>query len=243
MFKYTHDVLEAAEGRWPASPDHTQARRPDQPKSIRVFENPFLEAISKSHWSTPGIWFGPFVVWALVAWPGRIGLGATLGYFGLGWLLFSLFEYSLHRIVFHGFIRIAHDQPSRFRAFMTHGYHHEFPDDPLRLVMPPMISWPLAVLFAAAYYGVFGAASFFPVLAGTMAGYVAYDWIHYYTHHGRPRGGVGKWLRAYHMRHHYQDPDAYMGISSPLWDLVFGTYRSPLGKKSATLAPADRRAA
>jgi len=161
-------------------------------------------------------------------------VGATLGYFALGWLVFSLFEYFLHRTVFHGLMRIAHDPASRFRAFMAHGYHHEFPDDQWRLVMPPMISWPLAIGFAGFYYFAFGAANFFPVLTGTMAGYIAYDWIHYYTHHFRPRAGPGKWLRAYHMRHHYEDGNAYFGISSPLWDLVFGTFRSPLSRRPAT---------
>ncbi len=57
-----------------------------------------------------------------------------------------------------------------------------------------------------------------------MTGYLAYDWTHYYTHHFRPRRGLGKWLRTYHLRHHYHDPNAYFGISSPLWDLLFGTF-------------------
>jgi hypothetical protein len=73
IFQYTRDIHEAAEGRWPASPDHSQARRAYQPKSIRVFDNEVLELFSKSHWVTPGIWFGPFIVYAL-GWPGSSGI-------------------------------------------------------------------------------------------------------------------------------------------------------------------------
>jgi sterol desaturase/sphingolipid hydroxylase (fatty acid hydroxylase superfamily) len=230
MIHYTADCLESAEGRWPAE-DHSQPPRADRPVSIRVFQNATLEWISRAHPITPIIWYGPFIVWSWV--DGILGRGfvGTLELFLGGMLFFTLFEYGLHRLVFHGLLRAAHDGPSRFRAFMAHGYHHEFPNDKMRLVMPPMISWPLAVVFTLAYFFIIGRASFFPVLTGTMTGYIAYDWVHYYTHHFHPRGGVGKWMRVYHLRHHYQDPNAHYGVSSPLWDVVFGTFRSPLEKK------------
>jgi len=101
--------------------------------------------------------------------------------------------------------------------------------------MPPMISWPLAVLFAALYYALLGPAHYFPMLAGTMAGYIAYDWVHYYTHHFHPTWRIGKWMRAYHLRHHFQDGDKFYGISTPVWDIVFGTFRSPLPVKKEDL--------
>jgi sterol desaturase/sphingolipid hydroxylase (fatty acid hydroxylase superfamily) len=200
--------------------------------------------MSRAHPVTPGVWFGPFIVWALVTTPARIarmpgGTGhldtiarTTPLLFIAGVVVFSLFEYALHRLAFHGLMRWAvKDARVRFAAFMAHGYHHEFPDDRSRLVMPPMISWPLAALFAGLYLGLLGPERGLPMLAGTMTGYIAYDWIHYYTHHFRPRSRLGKWLRAYHLRHHHQDPNAFFGISSPLWDLAFGTYRSPLAKR------------
>jgi sterol desaturase/sphingolipid hydroxylase (fatty acid hydroxylase superfamily) len=237
MIRYTDDCLESAEGRWPAE-DHSQPPRSDRPLTIRVFQNPVLEWISRAHPITPIIWYGPFIAWSWV--DGILGRGflRTLELFLGGVLFFTLFEYVLHRVVFHGLLRIAHDKPSRFRAFMAHGYHHEFPNDKMRLVMPPMISWPLAVVFSVAYYFILGRASFFPVLTGTMTGYIAYDWVHYYTHHFHPRGGIGKWMRVYHLRHHYQDPNAHYGVSSPLWDVALGTFRSPLEKKRSDVGAA-----
>jgi sterol desaturase/sphingolipid hydroxylase (fatty acid hydroxylase superfamily) len=225
MIRYTRECLDAVNGHWvtgrPASRGRARAR------TIRVFQNPLLEITSRAHPITPGVWFGPFIAYAWVTAPGAVGWAATAGLFAAGMLGFSLFEYGLHRFVFHGLMRLAERDPRyRFAAFMAHGYHHEFPDDPSRLVMPPMISWPLAALFALVYASLLGARLSVPLLGGTMAGYLGYDWIHYYTHHFRPRTRLGKWMRAYHLRHHYQDPNAFFGISSPLWDVVFGTFRS-----------------
>jgi dihydroceramide fatty acyl 2-hydroxylase len=238
MIRYTSDCLESAEGRWPAE-DHTQPPRKDRPLSIRVFQNTLLEVTSRAHVITPAIWFGPFIVWSWV--DGILGRGfaRTLWLFLGGMLFFTLFEYLLHRFVFHGLLRVAHDKPSRFRAFMAHGYHHEFPNDKMRLVMPPMISWPLAVVFTVGYWLVLGKASFFPALTGTMTGYIAYDWVHYYTHHFHPRGGIGKWMRVYHLRHHHQDPNAHYGVSSPLWDVVLGTTRSRPEKHGGNVGEAQ----
>ncbi len=231
MIRYTPECLAAADGHWLTGQPETP-RRKDQPKSIRIFQSSFLEFFSRSHPSTPGIWYGPFVLAAWVIVPPRLGLLTTTMLFLVGMLTFSLFEYALHRVVFHGLMRLADRDPRyRFMAFMAHGYHHEFPNDRSRLVMPPMISWPLGLMFAVVYYAAFGPARFFPVLAGTMVGYIAYDWVHYYTHHFHPTWRLGKWVRAYHLRHHFQDHDAFFGISSPLWDLVFGTFRSPLPVK------------
>jgi sterol desaturase/sphingolipid hydroxylase (fatty acid hydroxylase superfamily) len=234
MIRFTSACHEAASGHW-LTGKAARRRRSDRPQTIRVFENSFLELLSRSHPATPGVWFGPFIVWAWATTPARIGGSATLLLFVAGILAFSLFEYALHRVVFHGLMRWALAEPSaervRFAAFMAHGYHHEFPDDRSRLVMPPMISWPLAAVFAGLYFALLGGERCLPMLAGTMTGYIAYDWIHYYTHHFRPRSRLGKWMRAYHLRHHHQDPNAFFGISSPLWDLAFGTFRSPLGQR------------
>ena len=61
--------------------------------------------------------------------------------------------------------------------------------------------------------------------AGALAGYVCYDMIHYATHHFAMRDGVWKFLKRYHMMHHFKTPEQGFGVSSPLWDLLFGTLR------------------
>jgi sterol desaturase/sphingolipid hydroxylase (fatty acid hydroxylase superfamily) len=62
-----------------------------------------------------------------------------------------------------------------------------------------------------------------PVFSGLIAGYLTYDMLHYATHHIPMRGRYGKFLRKYHMLHHFKTPDQRFGVSSPLWDRVFGT--------------------
>jgi sterol desaturase/sphingolipid hydroxylase (fatty acid hydroxylase superfamily) len=236
MIRYTDACLETAEkGAW-LGDQPEKPRRSGRPVTIRVFQNGFLEMMSRSHPITPGVWFGPFIVWAWVSSPATLGLQRTALLFAVGAVVFTAFEYCLHRFVFHGLIKAAERNPARrFTAFMAHGYHHEFPNDRYRLVMPPMISWPLAVMFAVIYWLAFGRAGCLPPLAGTMAAYIAYDWVHYYTHHFRPTTRLGKWYRAYHLRHHYQDHDKFFGISTPLWDLTLGTYKSPRPVKRESL--------
>lgn len=235
MIRYTDECLETAHhGAW-LGDQPEKPRRSGRPQTIRVFKNGLLELTSRAHPITPGVWFGPFIVWAWVSSPAVLGWARTAALFAAGAAVFTLFEYGLHRVVFHGLIRAAERDPKwRFMAFMAHGYHHEFPNDKSRLVMPPMISWPLAVMFAAVYWLLLGGAQCLPMLAGTMAGYIAYDWVHYYTHHFHPTTRLGKWVRTYHLRHHFQDHNAFFGISSPLWDLAFGTYRSPLPRRLET---------
>ena len=96
----------------------------------------------------------------------------------------------------------------------------------LRLVMPPLISWPFAALFALLLWST-GWTGWGTMLAGLFIGYVAYDWIHYYTHHGKPKGPIGKFMRRYHMEHHFKDQTTHHGLSSPLWDLLLGTFTKP----------------
>jgi dihydroceramide fatty acyl 2-hydroxylase len=144
----------------------------------------------------------------------------VLGYMIVGYLVWTLTEYWLHRVVFHF-------EPERGVGaqlhWMIHGVHHDHPNDPMRLVMPPSASIPLGVLFAALFQLVlpFGAAC--GVSAGFFAGYLAYDMTHYYVHHVTPRGPIGRKLRELHMRHHFQDDTAGFGVSAPWWDHVFGT--------------------
>jgi len=96
----------------------------------------------------------------------------------------------------------------------------------MRLVAPLILSAPLAVIIAVVYVLLLGRYFGTVLFAGTLLGYLAYDWVHYYTHHFRPTTRLGKYLRRYHMEHHYKDSESHYGISSPLWDWVFGTATS-----------------
>jgi sterol desaturase/sphingolipid hydroxylase (fatty acid hydroxylase superfamily) len=193
-------------------------------EGIRVFKADWFERIfATAHPIVPGVFWGPIIAgctYATVT-DSRFKLGSAVSHFVLGFLLWTLLEYLLHRFVFHLVPDGTFD--SKLKQFMVHGYHHEFPNDRLRVVAPLLLSLPIAGVILCVYLLLFGRYDFWMCFAGTAAGYIAYDWTHYYTHHFRPTTRLGKFLRRYHMEHHYRDSESHFGISSPLWDWVFGT--------------------
>ncbi len=199
-----------------------------------MFESRALDFCSRVHPAVPVFVFGPVCV-AMALWGlSQVSLLAMVGLAVAGYAMWTLFEYWLHRIVFHF-------EPTRGLGarlhWIIHGIHHEHPNDPLRLVMPPAVSVPLGAVVFAALYLVFG-ERYAPGLAvGFFAGYLVYDMLHYYLHHFAPRGRLGRMLRERHMRHHFQDDTRGFGISAPYWDEVFGT--SP--RSRAAQRTADQR--
>ncbi|MGH7933019.1 MAG: sterol desaturase family protein [Candidatus Binataceae bacterium] len=58
---------------------------------------------------------------------------------------------------------------------------------------------------------------------GMVAGFAAYEALHYRIHFARPRNRVERWLRMHHLVHHYRAPSACFGVTSAMWDLIFAT--------------------
>jgi dihydroceramide fatty acyl 2-hydroxylase len=201
--------------------ERTETSRTDVLRaSPPMFESRLLDFCSRVHPAVPVLIFGPGIA-VLAAWSlSGVSLAATLGLALGGYALWTLFEYWLHRIVFH----FEPDRGIGARLhWIIHGVHHEHPNDPLRLVMPPAVSVPLGAVVFGVLYLAFG-SSYAPGLgAGFFAGYLAYDMIHYYVHHFTPRGRLSRALRERHMRHHFQDDTKGFGISAPYWDEVFRT--------------------
>ncbi len=198
--------------------------------SPRMFESDLLDRLSRVHPAVPPIMFVPVIVALFV--DGLVqGSGALTPVWVLGGYLFwTLTEYWLHRIVFH--FEPENGIGARVH-WIIHGVHHDHPNDPLRLVMPPAVSIPLAAIFVLIFYLVLGTPAFLPFGAGFLTGYLVYDMIHYYVHHHRPKTALGRRLRELHMRHHFQNHDLAYGVSSPFWDRVFGTAATQSGKRSS----------
>jgi dihydroceramide fatty acyl 2-hydroxylase len=185
-----------------------------------MFDSRLLDALSRVHPAVPAVIFVPAIV-ALTAWGlSSMSVPVAVALSGGGYALWTLFEYWLHRVVFHF---EPEDGLGARMHWIIHGVHHDHPNDPLRLVMPPAVSVPLGAVVFGVLYLIFG-ARYAPALgAGFFTGYLVYDMIHYYLHHFRPRGRLGRMLRERHMRHHFQDETRGFGISAPYWDEVFGT--------------------
>jgi sterol desaturase/sphingolipid hydroxylase (fatty acid hydroxylase superfamily) len=196
---------------------------------IRLFKSDFLEFFTHIHPAViVAIWV-PVMAYFLVRAMAERAVGASPAYIPVGFLLgmfvWTFNEYIVHRFVFHYEPRGAWQEKI---VFLFHGVHHAQPQLKTRLVMPPLVSVPLAFLFYGIFSllvgGLIGAPQWVnPMFSGFVAGYLIYDLTHYATHHWPMRWGFLKFLKRYHMQHHYKTPDQRFGVSSPLWDVVFGT--------------------
>lgn len=137
----------------------------------------------------------------------------------VGW---TLTEYLLHRFVFHF---EASSPWGKRLTFLIHGVHHDHPNEADRLVAPPLMSVTLAIpIFGGLAYLLPNSIAL-AFLPGMMAGYLYYEYVHYSVHHRPARNRWERFLREYHLRHHHEHTPTRYGVSNPLWDWVFGTYR------------------
>ncbi len=175
-------------------------------------------------WHVVVVWV-PVLAWFLAGalrdpalGPGGVAAGVLSGL-----AFWTLLEYVLHRWVFH----FEPDPASPLRrdlSFLIHGVHHDWPWDADRLVMPPVAAVVLAVAVGLPMRALLGTSWFPPAFAGLLAGYLWYDLTHYATHHLRPRTALGEMQRRNHMLHHFKAPHQLYGVTTPLWDFVFGTW-------------------
>ena len=187
----------------------------------RLFKSQYLEMFTKTH---------PLVIWGIYI-PIIGGLlyyaGETLGFPALriiltflgGMAFWTLFEYLMHRFVFHF---VAESERAKKFVYVLHGNHHEYPRDRERLFMPPVPSLILASAIFAIMYLLMGwnVAMFFP---GFVLGYLMYGTMHYAIHAWNPPYKWMKPLWRNHHLHHYKNDHNGFGVSSTLWDHVFGT--------------------
>jgi sterol desaturase/sphingolipid hydroxylase (fatty acid hydroxylase superfamily) len=199
----------------------TTTSKPDE--SIRLFRNDFLESLTHVHPIVPLLFWSPVAAWLLWrslsvhALPvGGIALSAV---FGL--LVWTLSEYFLHRVVFH---YQAKSRLGKYLVYMFHGVHHDAPRDKTRLVMPPAGAVIVMCILWLVFSLVVPAPWIEPFVAFFIIGYLIYDYIHYATHHFPMKNRALHFLKVYHLQHHYGEKGLRYGVSSPLWDLLFGTY-------------------
>src|SRR5215210_6352986 len=208
-------------GRDVAATDDRRLARGDLLRaSPRMFESGVLDRLSRVHHLVPLLVFLPAIGVLTGLALKRELPGAVAAWAAGGWLFWTLTEYWIHRVVFH------FEPQEGWRArlhWIVHGVHHDHPNDPLRLVMPPSVSVPLAAGFVALFVLVLGTPSAWLFGAGFLCGYLIYDMTHYHLHHHKPRTRLGRLMRELHMRHHFQDDTRGFGVSAPFWDHAFGT--------------------
>jgi len=198
----------------------------------RLFRNRYLERLTKTHPLVIWGMYAPLIVFMLYHSHTRAGYAwwAVTVYFAAGTFFWTLFEYLMHRFVFH----FVSGRPRARRViYVLHGNHHEFPRDKERLFMPPVPSLVLAGFIFFAQYLVLGrpAFAFFP---GFLLGYLCYGSMHYAIHAWNPPFAWMKPLWRNHHLHHYKHAERGFGVSTSFWDRVFGTmFEDALPPKSS----------
>jgi sterol desaturase/sphingolipid hydroxylase (fatty acid hydroxylase superfamily) len=191
-------------------------------ETVRMFDNGFMEACSRVHPAVPLIIYIPVIGYFLFRAIEISKIGPMNIFYSiiLGIVVWTFTEYSLHRFIFH------YQPKSSFGEkihFIFHGVHHDYPSDSRRLVMPPSVSVPLALLFYFLFQSILGKNYVSPFFVGFLTGYLFYDMTHYAVHHFNIHNKFWLVLKKHHMRHHYQNAEKGFGVSSPMWDYIVGT--------------------
>ena len=187
----------------------------------RLFKSDYLEMLTKTH---------PLVIWGMylpvigyMLYYANAGLEFSIARVLLtflgGMLFWTFFEYIAHRFIFH---LISEKESLQKFAYTLHGNHHHYPRDKQRLFMPPVPSIILASSIFGLTYLIMGnnTFSFFP---GFILGYLLYGTMHYAIHAWNPPFKWMKGLWRNHHLHHYKNEHNGFGVSSTIWDHVFGT--------------------
>lgn len=239
---------------WKAGEKYEEwVHKPTMRKSFRMFHNEFVETFASTPWYVVPLFWGPIIAlmartsmvgYGDVSTPpvletnssvyvdntnmsvprGPLNESEFFIHFIIGLVYWTFMEYIMHRHLFHTPIK-GNNWALITAHFLLHGQHHKFPMDKGRLVFPIV---PASIIAISVYWGTLRMVlSPLPALAihsGFISGYVAYDMTHYYTHFGSPTFGYLAKLKKSHMKHHFKDIKHGYGISSEIWDHVFGTH-------------------
>jgi sterol desaturase/sphingolipid hydroxylase (fatty acid hydroxylase superfamily) len=138
----------------------------------------------------------------------------------LGCFTWSFLEYCIHRW-------LGHDKRYRGNIFdREHTRHHVEGDyfatwwkkAVAAVAFLALASGP-AVLIVDPFVGVAWAV-------GLVGAYLFYELLHRRLHVHRGFFGYGRWARRHHFYHHFVDARANFGVTTPLWDHVFGTHQT-----------------
>ena len=197
---------------------------------VRLFKSDWMEeTLTKMPpWIVPVLYVPAMLHCCVQSIGPTFGPGMLLwwAFFIAGLATWAHIEYALHRFVFHWatknyWLNTLH--------FLLHGIHHLSPNDPERLVFPPVLAIPITLVIANSVRAYVGWSHGNAMVAGGIFGYMNYDMTHWFIHHRKPTSWLYSWLKRCHTHHHYRNHDVNFGISpaAKVLDFVFGTHVSP----------------
>ena len=146
---------------------------------------------------------------------------SVLAAFLLGAITWTFLEYVIHRWLGHD----VRTRPNPFAA--EHVRHHSQGDyfaPAWKKGLSALVAVALLIGPSVALAGAVVGSSF---ALGFVSMYIAYEVLHRRDHTHPGRGSYMRFLRRHHFYHHFTDPSCNHGVTSPVWDWVFGTLRAP----------------
>jgi fatty acid hydroxylase family protein len=143
----------------------------------------------------------------------------------IGAFVFFCSEYTTHRFLLH-----APPQQNAFLLGLQHRLHYDHhvkPGELGLLFLPLWFAVPVTLLTTAIYWGVTrNVALTGALLLGSVLGLLYYEWVHYVAHIPFvPRTPLGRYVKKYHLWHHYKNETLWFGVTNPSMDFAWRTYR------------------
>jgi len=140
-----------------------------------------------------------------------------------GLFAFTMIEYGMHRVLLH------HVAPLR----AMHARHHAHPaaliGTPTWVTVTLVMGGVCLPLWLEAGWNIASGLTF-----GLILGYLGYVLLHHAIHHWPTRKtSYLHWAKRWHAEHHHARQACNFGVTSALWDHVFGTAgkrRRPVGR-------------
>lgn len=190
----------------------------------RIFRNPILEYMTKAPATVSAmIYIGILALLLYTGYSKQVASSFWVGvavYFG-AMFFWTFFEYFFHRYINHLDEYFPESKLAYKIAHTIHGIHHEFPRDKERLMMPPIPGLMIVIGLYFGYWAILG-DWVYVFMPGFMTGYLIYASVHIAVH----KSNIPPFLKTqyrHHSLHHYKYPDKAFGVSTTLWDRVFGT--------------------
>lgn len=153
---------------------------------------------------------------------GASSISSAAGFFAAGLLSWGFVEYVIHRWVLH---REPKTEGFNLPGNQTHLRHHADPNALQRLNVQLSESIPVCAVYYLLAWGLAGSwQAATHLYTGLIAGYFFYEYLDFQAHHGTSRGRLTRYFRKYHLQHHHYDATVRFGVTSPLFDLLFGTF-------------------
>ena len=152
----------------------------------------------------------------------------------IGALVFFSSEYTTHRFLFHA-------KPSQIGWLLKlqHRLHYDHHIDPPKLELLFLPLW-FVIPVVALYYALYAAITHNPALAlslvfGSACALTYYEWVHYVAHVPFvPVTPFGKYIKKYHLWHHFKNEHFWFGVTNPSMDYLGNTYRDVEGVPRST---------